>query len=771
MISDRENSKTRKLDFSIIENMFFKPQLADPNKQRMAMLIHIISTVVLLIGFTAILLSPILFEEYLIGFLITGSFIGIMFIVQLLNQKGKIQAAAHLFVYFIWTADTAIILLSGGFHSEYLPAYIAVTVMGGLILGGISAFHFAGLSLLAFSIFYILESQGVLLEPLIRFNHLTIFILFAINIFIAAQVMILVIRRYEETFSQLIENEQSLFRTNLELKWEVQAREQAEVFYKQSEDRFKSAMMDSPYPTMLHAEDGEILFLNSAWIEKSGYKQHEFESFHELNNQLFRDSSYQVSGELRKLIDGTHDHIEGYFQIFTKQGENKKWYFRWAILPELPDGRCIILTIALDMTNLIDAESALRKSEENLSKLSLITNDGTWDWDLQTNQVSFDHRYYTMAGYEVDDFPYQLDEFRKRVHPDDIDHVFEQAEGHLKGEIEHFAVEFQFLKKDNSWLWILGRGKIVEQDEDGNPLRFVGTHTDISDRKFAEEELNQYRQRLEEIVDDRTQKLEGRIGEVEKLNAALSNILDDYQIANEKLSQVSSNLTDINRELESFSYLISNDLRDPLQKIKDMSEHLTNQLSNKTSKKTLEMLKDINLNAVQMERLVNDLLSISEISQSEINIKNIDPVSLIEEVLEAFTAEIKERDITISVKDLPHCLADPDMLKVVFHNLISNGIMSTNKKKIPEITIGYQPDDTGEKVIYYVKDNGVGFSMKDHERVFETFQILHDQEVFRGAGIGLAVAKKIINQHDGEIWAEAKKNKGASFYFDLKRAG
>jgi light-regulated signal transduction histidine kinase (bacteriophytochrome) len=179
------------------------------------------------------------------------------------------------------------------------------------------------------------------------------------------------------------------------------------------------------------------------------------------------------------------------------------------------------------------------------------------------------------------------------------------------------------------------------------------------------------------------------------------------------------------------------------------------------------MLNKININADQMESLINDLIKLSEISQSEINIQKIDPTVLVEDVLDKFAEEIQEREIKITIKDLPKCQADPEMLKVVFYNLISNGIKFTNKKKKPEITIGYQPDETGEKVIFYIKDNGVGFSMKDHERVFETFQRLHDQEVFRGAGIGLGLAKKIINMHGGEIWAETKKNKGATFYFDM----
>jgi len=771
MKSDGETSETRKLDFSVIEDLLIKPQLVDPNQQRIATIIHTLSTVVLLLGFLTLLFSPFLFEEFMVGFLITGSFIVSMLIIQVLNRRGKVGLAAHLFVYFIWIGDTTIILLSDGFHSKYLPAYIAITVMGGLILGGRSAFHFAGLCVLALTVFYLLDAQDLMLDPLIIFNNFTIFIMLTINLFVAALVMILVIRKYEETYSQLLENEQSLFRTNLELKWEIEAREQAEVYFKQSEDRFRSAMMDSPFPTMLHTEDGEILFINTAWTEKTGFSDDKTSYIDELNNRLFRDSSFQVSVELRKLVNREQNQSEGLFPIFTKQGVSKKWYFRWAVLPELPDGRCIIMTIALDMTNLIEAESALRQSEENLSKLSLVTNDGIWDWDLRSNQVQFDPRYYTMAGYEVDEFPHLLEEFRKRVHPEDVDNVFEQAEGHLEGALEQYEVEFRFLNKDQTWIWILGRGKIIEQDENGNPLRFVGTHRNINGRKQAEEELNQYRQQLEDLIDDRTQKLEGRIAEVEKLNAALSNILDDYQIANKKLSTVSSNLSDTNRELESLTYLVSNDLSDPLQIIKEISGKLSAELPEDQKGNSLELLGQINSNAVQMERLVNDMLSLSELSKAAITYTDINTRDLVAEVLESFSEEIKERDIVIEIKDLPLCRADPALLKTVFHNLISNSIKFTSKRKKPEITIGYQPDDSIDRVIYFVKDNGIGFSKKDHEKVFETFQRLHKQDAFRGAGIGLALTKKIINQHGGEIWAEAKKNKGAAFYFDLMPSG
>jgi PAS domain S-box-containing protein len=135
------------------------------------------------------------------------------------------------------------------------------------------------------------------------------------------------------------------------------------------------------------------------------------------------------------------------------------------------------------------AEKALEKNEDRLAKIMMAANDGMWDWDLRTNQVYFDPRYYQMSGYDVDEFPHKLEEFQKRVHPGDVDYVMSEAEKHLKGEIGRFDVKFKFLKKSGDWQWIQGKGIIVERDENGVPQRFVGTHRDISDLKQVEEIL------------------------------------------------------------------------------------------------------------------------------------------------------------------------------------------------------------------------------------------------------------------------------------------
>ena len=143
----------------------------------------------------------------------------------------------------------------------------------------------------------------------------------------------------------------------------------------------------------------------------------------------------------------------------------------------------------------------LQESEERLDLAMSVANDGIWDWYMADNTVLFDSRYYTMAGYEPNEFPYSFDEWEKRVHPDDIQQAKQATEQYLSGDSKVYEAEFRFLCKDGNYMWIRAKGKVVARDDKANPTRFVGTHTDITQRKRSEQRLQESEQRTKFILE------------------------------------------------------------------------------------------------------------------------------------------------------------------------------------------------------------------------------------------------------------------------------
>jgi len=368
MNTDNNSSKTKELINRIIENFLKIPFLPDPNQYRVAETLYTLSSVILLMGIITFAITPFIYSNITNGLLITGSILVLILIVKYLNRKGKVNLAAHLFIYALWIVDTGIIVLSDGFSSPFLPQYIVITVMGGLILGGLAAYHFAGISILSMLILLLLNSQGLMPDPIIFFTPIALITLSIVAIILPSLTLSMVISKYEENSNELIDNEQTLAQTNQQLIWEIQARQEAELFKEQSDDQLKSALMDSPFPTMLHADNGEILLVNSAWVEKSGYSPRQLRSIEEWLRNCFRENATLVAEEIDRLIHSTEKQREGIFTLYGKDGNTLSWVLRWTQLPKLSDGRNLILTIASDMTDFKYVESALRESEENLSR-------------------------------------------------------------------------------------------------------------------------------------------------------------------------------------------------------------------------------------------------------------------------------------------------------------------------------------------------------------------------------------------------------------------
>ncbi|HEY2140181.1 MAG TPA: ATP-binding protein [Chthoniobacterales bacterium] len=174
--------------------------------------------------------------------------------------------------------------------------------------------------------------------------------------------------------------------------------------------------------------------------------------------------------------------------------------------------------------------------------------------------------------------------------------------------------------------------------------------------------------------------------------------------------------------------------------------------------------------ANRMDDLVDDLLAFSRIGRAETETTTIDLAQLVNEVVSEIAPDIKGRNLVWRIGSLPICFGDRSMLRLVFANLISNAVKFTRTRDQAEIEIG-SLDHGPDRMVVFVKDNGVGFDMKYEAKLFGVFQRLHSQEAFEGTGIGLATVQRIIHRHGGRVWAEGSINGGATFYVALPKSG
>ncbi len=219
-------------------------------------------------------------------------------------------------------------------------------------------------------------------------------------------------------------------------------------------------------------------------------------------------------------------------------------------------------------TMLTESREALRKNEDRLQKILTAAQDGTWDWDLNTGTVFFDPRYYEMAGYTFNEFPPEYEEFRKRVHPEDLPLVERTINLHLEGAIDHFSVEFRFLQCNGEWLWILGRGKIVEKNEDGTPARFVGTHTDISRLKQVESRLEEALREKDTLLRELKHRVKNNFNMMTSMIHLKMDTLEDKATID--------CLKEVENRINAFSELYTQLYRDENQKEIQLETYLEN---------------------------------------------------------------------------------------------------------------------------------------------------------------------------------------------------
>ncbi|MFH0842811.1 MAG: PAS domain S-box protein [Bacteroidota bacterium] len=277
---------------------------------------------------------------------------------------------------------------------------------------------------------------------------------------------------------------------------------------------------------------------------------------------------------------------------------------------------------------------------------------------------------------------------------------------------------------------LLGWWCRVLKDEEGKVTGALSSARDITEQKWAEEEIRKLNEELEQRVMQRTNQLAAA-----------------------------------NKELEAFSYSVSHDLRAPLRSIHGYTNILSDEYGEKLDDEGKRICSIISSSTTRMGQLIDDLLNFSRIGRASMNPAGIDMKILVTEVADELAGHAGKDKAIFRIGALCDATGDATLIRLVWYNLLSNALKYSSKNPAPVIMVESMTDP--ENVTYSVKDNGVGFDMQYYGKLFGVFQRLHSVKEFEGNGVGLAIVKRIIHKHNGKVWANAEPDKGAEFFFSL----
>jgi PAS domain S-box-containing protein len=444
-------------------------------------------------------------------------------------------------------------------------------------------------------------------------------------------------------------------------------------------------------------------------------------------NPAFEKQTGLHNAQGRLMRDLAPNHEAHWFEIYGKvaltgepvQFENEakalgRHFHVCAYRVGGPQSRKVAILFS-DITERKRAETALRASEERFRVAAETANDVVYEWNLKQS-VQWPGKIDEMLGYEPGEFPRTLDGWAASVHPEDMERTMAAVQAHLEGRAP-YAAEYRVRRKDGDYRWWWARGAAT-RTPDGTPVRWIGSITDITERKQAEE----------------------------------------------KIKRMVADLERSNKELEHFAYVASHDLQEPLRMVASYTQLLAQHFEGRLDDKARKYIRYSVDGAVRMQTLINDLLTYSRVGRRGKPPEPTDAHAVLGEAIGNLAAAIAETHAVITNDDLPTVQADASQLVLVFQNLLANAI-KFRRADFPRVHVSAR--NQGGEWVFSVNDNGIGIEAKYAERVFVIFQRLHTREEYPGTGIGLAVCKRIVERHGGKIWFESAPGNGTTFFFTI----
>jgi PAS domain S-box-containing protein len=490
------------------------------------------------------------------------------------------------------------------------------------------------------------------------------------------------------------------------------------------------AVLDTSADAIITADDqGRIVFFNRAAERMFGCGAREAEGQPLTMLMPERHQASHTAGFARYLATGEARVVGGSMEVCARRRDGEEFPAELSLASWKVDGETFFTGIVRDITERKRAERALRESDAFSRALLESAPDAIVVSDREGCIMTVNAQVERLFGYTREELIGQRVEML-------LPERFRAAHvGHRAGYVanpqtrfmgERLGYELYGRRKDGTEFPVAISLSPVHTAEG---LLISSDIRDITQQRVTEQKIRQ----LNEV-------LERRAGELETLN----------------------------RELESFSYSVSHDLRAPLRAIDGFSRILLDEHAAGLPPEAARYLRVVGENAQQMGRLIDDLLRFSRLGRQPLAMRSVNPREVAAEVWSGLSAESGHAAAEFVLLDMPECQADPALLKQVYANLLSNALKYSRERERPRVEAGAMQQEG--RLAYFVRDNGVGFDMKYVDKLFGVFQRLHGAD-YEGTGVGLALVQRIIHRHGGTVWAQAEPGQGATFYFTLGEKG